>query len=85
MFEYSNEIENPASNGYTQRGEVIMNPFQKAAAAVIALAITLVGATFVTAPLALADVHPLASHQAVSVSCLAPNSASMRMQCVRRG
>lgn len=62
-----------------------MNRIQKAAAAVIALAITLVGATFVTAPLALADVHPLASHQAMSVSCLAPNSSFMRTPSVRHG
>lgn len=44
-----------------------MNRIQKAAAAVIALTITLVGSVCVTAPMALADVQPLALHQAVSV------------------
>lgn len=41
---------------------------QKAAAAVIALTITLAGAAFVTAPMALADMQPLAFHQEVSAS-----------------
>lgn len=40
-----------------------MNRIQKAAAAVLALAITFAGATFVTAPLALASVTPIALHQ----------------------
>lgn len=48
------------------RGEVIMNRMQKAAAAVIALTITLAGAAFVTAPMALADMQPLAFHQELS-------------------
>jgi hypothetical protein len=39
-----------------------MNSFQKAAAAVMSLAITLVGATLATAPLAMATVQPIASH-----------------------
>lgn len=43
-----------------------MNHLQKAAAAVIALTITLAGAAFVTAPMALADMQPLAFHQEVS-------------------
>lgn len=40
-----------------------MNTIQKTAAACMALVITLVGATLATAPLALADVHPIALHQ----------------------
>jgi hypothetical protein len=48
------------------RGEVIMNRIQKAAAAVMALTITVAGAAFVTAPMALADMQPLALHQEVS-------------------
>ena len=39
-----------------------MNPFQKAAAALMSLTITFVGATLATAPLALAAVQPIASH-----------------------
>lgn len=39
-----------------------MNPFQKAATAVMSLAITLVGATLATAPLVLTAVQPVASH-----------------------
>ena len=49
-----------------------MSRLQKAAAALIALTVTLAGATFATAPLALADVHALASHRVVSVSSPAP-------------
>lgn len=45
-----------------------MNSIQKATTACIALAITLVGATLVTAPLALADVHRVAFHHAVSAT-----------------
>lgn len=44
-----------------------MNRIQKAAAAVVAFTITLAGAAFVTAPMALADVQPLGAHQSVSV------------------
>lgn len=44
-----------------------MNRIQKAAAAVAAFTITLAGAAFVTAPMALADVQPVAMHQSVSV------------------
>jgi hypothetical protein len=39
-----------------------MNPFQKAAAAVMSLTITFVGATLATAPLVLAGVQPVAFH-----------------------
>ena len=79
MIEFSNRIENPASNwtrtssittlsfvGTRNRGEVIMNRIQKAATAFMALTITLVGATLATAPLALADMHPAALHHVVS-------------------
>ncbi|MDE2262632.1 MAG: hypothetical protein KGL45_08930 [Gammaproteobacteria bacterium] len=44
-----------------------MNRIQKATAAVIALTITLAGAAFVTAPMALADMQPRAFHQEVFV------------------
>jgi hypothetical protein len=72
MRNHSNDLENFASNrtqtaATRKAGEVIMNRIQKAAAAVIALTITLVGSVCVTAPMALADVQPLALHQAVSV------------------
>jgi hypothetical protein len=72
-------MENPASNGSQtwkattpsfagtrNRGEVIMNRIQKAATAFMALTITFVGATLVTAPLALADMRPAAAHHAMS-------------------
>lgn len=75
MFNPSNHLANCASNrmrtlpattlcfaGNRNRGEVIMNPFQKAAAAVMSLTITLVGATLATAPLVLTAVQPVASH-----------------------
>jgi hypothetical protein len=39
-----------------------MSPIRKAAAAAIALAITLTGATFAVAPMALADSQQLAAH-----------------------
>jgi hypothetical protein len=71
MSNHSNDLENFASNrtqtSDTNSGEVIMNRIQKAAAAVVALTITLAGAAFVTAPMALADMQPLAMHQGVSV------------------
>jgi hypothetical protein len=54
-----------------------MNSIQKAAAATVALVITLVGATLATAPLALADIHSTATHQGTSVSFTQSNS-SMR-------
>jgi hypothetical protein len=44
------------------RGELIMNSIHKAAALVIALTITLTGATLVTAPLALAGSQSLSLH-----------------------
>jgi len=75
MLNPSNHLANSASNGmrtlpattpsfagHRNRGEVIMNPFQKAAAAVMSLTITLVGATLATAPLVLAAVQPVATH-----------------------
>ena len=43
-----------------------MNRIQKAASAFMALTITLVGATLVTAPLALADIRPAALHHVMS-------------------
>lgn len=80
MLNLSNHPANPASNGMRtlpattlcfagnrNRGEVIMNRLQKAAAAIMSLAITLVGATLATAPLALAAVQPVASHLAKAV------------------
>lgn len=45
-----------------------MNTIQKATTAFVALLITFVGATLVTAPLALADVHQASSHQTVSAA-----------------
>jgi hypothetical protein len=47
--------------GTHNRGELIMNSIHKAAALVIAFAITLAGATFATAPLALAHSQSIAS------------------------
>jgi hypothetical protein len=46
------------------RGENIMNTIQKAAFAASAFAITLVGAAFVTAPMAFATLRPVVAHQA---------------------
>ena len=43
-----------------------MNTIQKATTALVALVITFVGATLVTAPLALADVHHASLHQATA-------------------
>jgi hypothetical protein len=80
MSSHSNHLESFASNrtqtSDTKSGEVIMNRMQKAAAAVVAFAITLVGSVCVTAPMALADVQPLALHQAVSVLGAKVNSFS---------
>jgi len=53
-----------------------MNRIQKAVAAFVALTITLLGAAFVTAPMALADMQPIATHQAVSISCAQPRSST---------
>lgn len=88
MFDHTNRFAKPASNGTRiatvtylrsartrNRGEVIMNRIQKAVAAVTALTITLLGAAFVTAPMALADMQPMALHQAASVPCVQPNSS----------
>lgn len=71
MSNHFNDIESFASNRTLTSdtrvpGEIIMNRIQKATAAAVALAITLAGAAFVTAPMALADVQPLASHQSVN-------------------
>jgi hypothetical protein len=49
-----------------------MNPLQKAATAFMALSITLVGSTLVTAPLALADMGPAAAQQAISSVAQSP-------------
>ncbi|MHB8812204.1 MAG: hypothetical protein ACYDAE_02975 [Steroidobacteraceae bacterium] len=54
-----------------------MNRTQKAVAAVMALTITLVGATAVTAPIAFADVQSPGFHQALSVPGTQPNSPTV--------
>jgi hypothetical protein len=51
-----------------------MNRIQKAAAAAMALTITLMGAAAVTAPMAFADVQSPALHQAHSAPGAQPNS-----------
>ena len=97
MFDHTNRFAKPASNGtriatvtylrsvrIRNRGEVIMNRIQKAVAAVTALTITLLGAAFVTAPMALADMQPTALHQAASVPCVQPNS-SLGSSSLRHG
>ena len=61
-----------------------MNRIQKAAAAFMALSITLVGATLVTAPLALADLRPAASHHGVSSIAQTP-TASQGTPSLRHG
>jgi starvation-inducible outer membrane lipoprotein len=61
----------------SNKGEVIMNRIQKATAAAIALTITIVGSVCVTAPLALADIHPAAVHQVVSVASADHNTTSV--------
>ena len=98
MNVHTNDIANPASNGtrmatvtylrpadISNRGEVIMNRIQKATVAAIALTITLVGSVCVTAPLALADVHPVAVHQVVSTASMEQNSAPAQMTGLRHG
>ena len=98
MRTHTNDIANPASNGTrmatvtylrpadtSKRGEVIMNRIQKATAAALALTITLVGAVCVTAPLALADVHPIAVHQVVSAASTQHDSSPARMTGLRHG
>lgn len=62
-----------------------MNRIQKATAAAIALTITLVGAVCVTAPLALADVHPIAVHQVVSATIAERNGSPAQMTGLRHG
>jgi len=52
-----------------------MNRIQKAVAAAIALTITALGAAFVTAPMALADMQPAASHH-VSLAYAQPASST---------
>ena len=54
-----------------------MNTIQKATTALVALVITFVGATLVTAPLALADMHHASLHQATSASSAVLNSQSV--------
>jgi hypothetical protein len=61
-----------------------MNRIQKATTAVVALTITLAGATFVTAPLALADLRPPALHQGISSVAQSP-AVSMATRSLRRG
>ncbi len=53
-----------------------MNPIQKAAAAFVAFAITLVGATLVTAPLALADIGPAGLHSGISSIAQSPTAST---------
>jgi hypothetical protein len=69
----------------SNRGEVIMNRIQKATAAAMALTITLVGAVCVTAPLALADVHPIAFHPVAFTATAEHNSYPVRMASLRHG
>jgi hypothetical protein len=57
--------------GTHNRGELIMNSIHKAAALVVAFAITLGGATFATAPLALAGSQSSALHHSAIVQVLA--------------
>jgi hypothetical protein len=52
-----------SSSQAQHRGELIMNSIHKAAALVIAVTITLAGATLATAPLALAGSQSVASHR----------------------
>lgn len=95
--ELSNHIENRTSNrtqgskvttpsfvGTHNRGEVIMNSIQKTATAFMALAITLVGATLVTAPLALADIRPATMHHVIS-SLAQSQTVSTASMNVRHG
>ena len=60
-----------------------MNRLQKAATAFMALTITLVGATLATAPLALADMRPAASHHVTSVAH--SPTAAIGTQSLRQG
>jgi hypothetical protein len=62
-----------------------MNSIQNAAAAVIALVITLVGGTLATAPLALADVQHVAFHQSACPSSAESNSFPATAPSLRHG
>lgn len=62
-----------------------MRPIQKAAAAAIALTITLLGTAFVTAPFALADMQSAAVHQVASMACTEHNSRSTGTPSLRHG
>ena len=62
-----------------------MNTIQKAATAFVALIITVVGATLVTAPLALADVHRISLHQAMSAPYAVLNGSSTGTLSSRQG
>ena len=64
-----------------------MNTIQKAAFAASAFAITLVGAAFVTAPLAFASPQPVVAHQACVASqteCKSPSPYAGLMAFNRR-
>lgn len=52
-----------------------MNRIQKAATAFMALTITLVGATLVTAPLALADIRPPTLHHQMMFLAQSPTAS----------
>ena len=60
-----------------------MNRIQKAATAFVALSVTLVGATLVTAPLLLVDIRPAALQQATS--SVAQRIVPMAAQGLRQG
>lgn len=66
------------------RGELIMNHIQKAATAFVALIITLVGATLVTAPLALAEYRPAVLHHGIASIAQGP-APSAEAPALRRG
>lgn len=87
MFDHTNDFASRASNrtqiatvtylrprGAEKRGEVTMNRIQKAVTAALALTITLCGAAFVTAPMALADMQTVGLHQSTSVATAQSNS-----------
>lgn len=62
-----------------------MNRIQKATTAFVALTITLAGATFVTAPLALADLRPAALQQGMSSVARSPAAATAATRTLRHG
>lgn len=97
MFDRTNDFANPASNhtrkatvtylrprGTDTRGEVIMNGIQKAITAALALTITVCGAAFVTAPMALADMQTAAFHQNTSIAYV-QHSSSIPTSATRNG